>query len=175
MKYNILLALALVLVSCNDTQETTTGKTASTEGTTLENVILDDAPEEPRSISDVRQDPTPGEEVVISGKVMGRMDPFVEGRAILTLGDPTKITSCDLHPGDSCQTPWDVCCDDPDVIKASIASIQVVDSDGKLIKQSLKGVNGIKELSELVVKGTIAEGSNKDALIVNASGIYLKK
>lgn len=174
MKYKILLALALALVSCNEAPEATTPETSTTENPTMEKVILAKAPENAQSITEVRKDPTPGKKITLSGKVMGRMEPFVEGRAILVLGDPDKITSCDLHPGDGCTTPWDVCCDDDDVIKASVATIQVVDADGKLIKQGLKGFHDIKELSKLVVTGTIAEGSNADALIVNATGIYIK-
>jgi len=175
MKYIIIPALALALISCKEAPQTVENADKTSEAeSVLENFVLNEAPENAESITEVRKDPTPGKEVTISGKVMGRMTPFVEGRAILVLGDPEKITSCDLHPGDGCQTPWDVCCDDEDVIKASIASIQVVDADGKLIKEGLKGLNGIKELSNLVVKGTIAEGSNADILIVNATGIYKK-
>ncbi len=85
----------------------------------------------------------------------------------------SAISSCNRLHGDSCSTPWDVCCDDPDVIQASIATIQVVDADGKLHKSGLKGLGGIKELSQLVVQGTIADGSGPDNLIINATGIHI--
>jgi len=106
---------------------------------------------------------------------MGRKEPFIDGRALVVLGDPAVITSCDLRPGDNCPTPWDVCCDDHGDIKASTATIQILDSNGKPLKQGLKGVSGIKELSNIIVTGTIAEGSNTDNLLVNATGIFVKQ
>lgn len=105
---------------------------------------------------------------------MGRKDPFVAGRAMLVLGDPAKLTSCDIKDCSECPTPWDVCCDDPDDIKNFTATVQVLDADGKLIKQGLKGNHGIKELSQLIVTGTVAEGSNADNLLINATGIFIK-
>ncbi len=172
-KLTLTVFSALTLISCGE-KETTEADSSPATGATLESVIVKTEPADAKSITEVRKAVEVGKEVTLAGKVMGRKDPFIEGRALLMLGDPAKITSCDLMPGDSCVTPWDVCCDDNDVIKASTATIQVVDADGKLIKQGLKGVNGIKELSQLVITGTIAEGSNADNLLINATAIYVK-
>ena len=165
---------ALSLISCGE-KETTDTDSPPTSGDGLESIIVKSEPAGAKSITEVRTAIEVGKQVTLAGKVMGRKDPFIDGRALLMLGDPAKITSCDLMPGDSCVTPWDVCCDDNDVIKASTATIQVVDADGKLIKQGLKGVNGIKELSQLVITGTIAEGSNADNLLINATAIFVKQ
>lgn len=176
MKYTTLAltaCTALSLISCGD-KKTTDTDSSPTSGITLESIIVKSEPAGAQSITEIRKAVEVGKEITLSGKVMGRKDPFVEGRALLMLGDSAMITSCDLRPGDSCVTPWDVCCDDNDVIKASTATIQVVDANGKLLKEGLKGVNGIKELSQLVVTGTIAEGSNADNLLVNAKAIYVK-
>lgn len=172
-KHNYLAMICiLALGACSDKKETTQTPPSGDDGLTA--VILKEAPQSPKAIYDVRKSAKPGETITIAGKVMGRKDPFVEGRAIMILGDPEHITSCDLIPGDSCKTPWDVCCDDPDIIKESTVTVQVVDADGKLLKSGFKGVAGIKELSELIVTGVVAEGSNKDNLLLNASGIYVK-
>ena len=92
---------------------------------------------------------------------------------MLILGDPEVITSCNRKAGDGCATPWDVCCDDKELVRNSIVTIQVLDADGQLIKSGLKGLGNMKELSSLVVKGTIAEGSGPDNLIINATGIHI--
>lgn len=176
MKYTTLTLTAcsvLALISCGEKKATEASDTPAT-GTSLEAVIVPSEPSGALSITEVRKTVKVGKEVTLAGKVMGRKDPFVDGRALLILGDPAIITSCDLRPGDGCPTPWDVCCDDNDAIKAATATIQVVDQDGKPIKQGLKGVHGIKELSKLVVKGTIAEGSSADNLLVNATAIFVK-
>lgn len=167
----VAISAVFALVSCGDKTEVSTGETSATSS--IESFIVSTAPTSAISITEARQSVEIGKEITLKGKVMGRMDPFVEGRALVTLGDSTKITSCDLRSGDGCPTPWDVCCDDHDVITASIATIQVTDSDGKPLKEGLKGVKGIKELSNLVVTGTIAEGSNADNFLVNATSIFV--
>jgi hypothetical protein len=141
----------------------------------LDSFALAKAPENALQISEVFKDPSPGKKVVLSGEVMGRMDPFIKGRAMVTLGDPTKITPCNRIPGDSCETPWDVCCDDPEVIKKSIATIQILNQDGRVLKAGLKGYKGIKELSFLTVVGTIAKGSNANNLLIDASAFHVAK
>lgn len=120
-----------------------------------------------------RKDVEPGKEIVLTGFIGGRGEPFVDGRAIFTLADAKALTRCDAKPGDGCKTPWDVCCDDPDKIKASIASIQVVDGEGQVLKGSLEGVGGIAAGSTVSVKGKVAPGSTTDALIVNAEQIHV--
>ena len=104
---------------------------------------------------------------------MGNDNPIIQSRALLTLGDPTKITSCDLKPEDECKTPWDVCCEDPDIVSANIATIQVLDKKGMPVKSGLRGLGGLQELSTLIVVGEVAEGSNQNNFLVNATGIHV--
>lgn len=185
MKPTILFLSLLALVSCKEdskissSQETKVPSSTGTAPTTppaaapLSDILLPAAPANPVSINEARKDPTPGKDITISGDIIGRDTVFVPNRAMLILGDPDVITSCNRNAADGCKTPWDVCCDDPDVVTASIATIQVVDDDGHLHKSGLKGLGGMKELSQLVVQGTIAEGSGPDNLIVNATGIHI--
>jgi len=92
---------------------------------------------------------------------------------MLTIGDPAVLTSCNRMPGDSCATPWDACCDDPDLIKKAIATVQILDADGKLLPSGLKGLGGMKELSSVIIKGTVADGSTPDNLLITATGIHI--
>lgn len=177
MKPTILFLSLVALVSCKPGEGTPPSAGADTPPSetisSLEAVLIDEAPAGAISITEIRKDPTPGREVTVAGDIIGRTEVFVPNRSMLILGDPEAITSCNRMPGDGCPTPWDVCCDDPDVIKASIATVQVLDEDGKLHKSGLKGLGGMKELSQLVVRGTIAEGSGPDNLIINATGIHI--
>ena len=178
MKSNSLLLtipLSLALISC-DNRNRDADKDKSPDDSAphaLSAVLLTEPPEDAVTITEARQNPAPGTRVILSGKVMGNENPIIKSRALLTLGDPAKITSCDLVPGDECPTPWDVCCDDPDVITASIATIQVLDEQGKPLKAGLRGLGGLKELSSLIVVGEVAEGSNEKNFLVNATGIHV--
>lgn len=166
------LLTSLALLACDS------GTTTSTNGDTpaahpLASVLISDAPANPISVVEARKNPTVGTEVIVSGDIMGKPEVFVPNRAMLTLGDPNVLTTCNRRPGDLCEAPWDVCCDDGEVIKKSIVTIQLLDADGNLIKTGLKGLGDMKELSSLVVKGTVADGSNADNLIINAGAIHI--
>jgi hypothetical protein len=166
---------ALAATSCNNESKTGTApdKKADPVPAAFAALLLPDAPAEAISITEARKDPSPGKEVTVSGDIIGRVDVFVPNRAMLILGDPEVITSCNRMAADGCATPWDVCCDDKIAIKNSIATVQVLDADGQLVKTGLKGLGNMKELSSLVIRGTIAEGSGPDNLIINATGIHI--
>ncbi len=169
------IPLSLALMSCDSTNRDA-GKDQGPDDSAphaLSAVLLTEPPEGAVTITQARQNPAPGTRVILSGKVMGNESPIIKSRALLTLGDPTKLTSCDLVPDDPCETPWDVCCDDPDLVTASIATIQVLDDQGKPRKAGLRGLGGLKELSSLIVVGEVAEGSNQNNFLVNATGIHV--
>lgn len=139
----------------------------------LEQYLLAEEPSHAISVSAAFSNPTPGTPIVVTGEVMGQLMPFVENRAMLVLGDPDKITPCNRIPGDSCETPWDACCDLPEVKKVSTATIQILGSDQRPLKKGLRGLGGMQELATLTVVGTIAEGSNAENLLITASGIHV--
>ena len=172
MKTSLLLAglgALVVLNSCKNEE------TAAVDApvTQLESFLITEEPADAISVADAFANPAPGTQVVVTGEVMGRMEPFIENRAMLVLGDPAQITPCNRNHDDGCQTPWDVCCDDPDVIKTSIATIQILDEDGRPLKEGLRGLGGMQELTTLTVVGTVAEGSNAENLLITASGIHV--
>ena len=138
--------------------------------------LIADAPiADAKSVVAARADGKPGEAIVLRGKVGGKKTPLSDKAAIFVLADEKEITSCDDIPGDSCPTPWDYCCEDPDKIKASIATIQIVDADGKVIREGVRGLAGIKELSRLIISGTVDESSTPENMIVNATSIHVEK
>jgi len=130
---------------------------------------------QPTAIHLARTSATPGDTLTVQGVVMGNIKPFVDGRSAFILGDPEKLTACNTKPGDSCPTPWDTCCDTAEDIKIGTATIQVVDAEGKVLKESIENVGGLTKLSKVVVSGTVAPGSNADLLILNASAIQVAK
>lgn len=172
----MLLSLAVSLTSCSENKtETTTSTEQEATPHPLTPYLLTEAPANPIDIADLRKTANPGDTVTFSGKAIGKYKIFMKDRAIMLLGDPKKITSCDLIPGDECQTPWDVCCDDRDVINATIVTVQILDDSGKPLTTSIKGLADIKELSEVIITGKVADGSNEKNMLVNATGIFVKK
>ena len=178
MKHAIHLApiCALLLAGCGDPESTAnpdTGNTPAAPG--LDAVFVDAAPADARAIHIARTDAKPGDELVLSGLVMGTMEPFVSGRAAFVLGDPEKLTPCNQRPDDECETPWDVCCDSNEDKLIGTATIQVIGDDKRVLKTAIEGVGGLKKLSSVVVKGTVADGSTADALVINATAIHVVK
>jgi hypothetical protein len=172
MKFYLCGALtALFLVSCGQQEEV--GHTAPDTGDLLERFFTSEVPGDAKQIHEVRAGLSVGDEITVQGMVMGRMRPIVDERAALVLGDRTILTPCNEKDDDECETPWDVCCDSSEDKRRGTATIQIVDDDGRVVAGSLRGIQGLAELSTLTVHGVVAEGSDADVLIVNAGKIHV--
>ena len=167
---------ALLLAGCGDPESAAAPAAGGAQDTSsLDAVCVAEAPSGARAIHTARTAAKPGDELVLSGLVMGTAEPFVAGRAAFVLGDPEKLTPCNQRPDDECETPWDACCDSKEDKMAGTATIQVLGADGRVLKQGIEGVGGLGKLSKVVVKGTVAEGSSADALVLNATAIHVTK
>jgi len=171
---HLLTATVLLVVACKESPKTSnaaTGEASSADRKLLE-TVLNTAPQgEAKAIGETKTTAKPGDEVTLTGRIMGNVKPFVEGRAAFILADPTIITACSDNPGDECSTPWDACCDSPEDKKKAIATIQIVNADGRVLKQGVDGTGGLANLATVTVSGKVADGSGGDVLIVNASAI----
>jgi hypothetical protein len=134
--------------------------------------VLNAKPEGALPVKAAREKLKLGESAVVVGQIGGSLEPFLEGYAGFVLAD-TDIEFCDEMGDDHCSTPWDACCEDPDKVKASRASVQFVDADGEPLAVSVEGFSGLKGLSHVVVTGTVAGTSTPENLIIDADGIYI--
>ena len=179
MKHPLLACTLLVLVSCGEKNTPASSSAGESPGAAPAAAPSFDAwftstpPADPHAIHLARHQAQPGDEVTLSGRVMGRMSVFVEGRAAFILGDPEKLTPCNEIPGDECPTPWDVCCDTKEAKREGTATLQIVGEDGRVLPGSLKGVGGLTELSRVVVHGTVDRASSAEAFIVNARASHV--
>ncbi len=135
-------------------------------------VFSEKAPDGAVELAKAKENAKEGDEVVIRGRIGGVPDPFVKGRAVLTLCD-MSVVACNDQSGDNCPKPWDMCCD-PNRFARS-AAIQIVGEDGKLLSMDLEGKNGLLPLSVLVVKGKVGPRPDKSSFVVNASEIFVEK
>jgi len=110
----VALATAALLASCEKKETPVIAPTTSAPSAAL-SAVLGTAPTgEPKPIHLIRGTAKPGDEITVSGKIMGNAKPFVDGRSAFILGDPAVLTSCNEDPTDKCTTPWDTCCDSPE-------------------------------------------------------------
>lgn len=166
-----LIATVALLASCKEKPSEATVAPAKEASAALSAVLATPPTGEPQSIHLVRSSAKPGDVITLRGRIMGNAKPFVEGRAAFILGDPKILTACNDKPGDSCETPWDACCDSPEDKKRATATIQIVDADGRVLKEAIEGVGGLKNLATVTVTGKVADGSSADLILVNAIAI----
>ncbi len=144
---------------------------ASAQAATPAGFLLEKAPDDAKDLLAVKSaGPKNGDEVVVRAIVAGSEHPFVGNRAVVQVIDPSA-TTCDKMPGDSCKTPWDICCN-PGEAKTKGATVQLVDAGGAPLKGTLEGVGGMKPMSQIVIKGKARmEG---EAMVIDATALHVK-
>lgn len=173
MKIKLLLAIAAIALTSCGKKETSVAD--APPAAAFDSFFTDQPIPNPQAIHIARTTAKPGDEIILQGLIMGREKVFVDGRASFLLGDREKLTPCNEKSADTCPTPWDVCCDTKEAKREGIASIQIVDADGRVLTGGLKGIQGLKELSALTVHGTVDQSTTTENLVVNAKQIHITK
>ena len=112
-----------------------------------------------------------GEEIVVVGRIGGSKKPFT-GRASFTIVD-ASLKPCNELEGDTCEEPWDYCCD-TDRLPSGIATVKIVDVDGATIGMDAKKDLALLELQTIVVKGK-AKRDEAGNLTVLAPAVFVRK
>jgi hypothetical protein len=171
---SIAVIAMLSLHACKNEESKPSAETQAPDPALAAYFVSDTLPDA-QSIHIARTTAKPGDTITLKGEVMGREKVFVDGRAAFILGDPEKLTSCDKNPGDTCETPWDACCDSKELKRIGIALIQILGEDGRVMASELKGVNGLKELSSVTLRGVVDSVSTEDNFVINATQIHVEK
>jgi hypothetical protein len=153
--------------------ETVTKSAANTPETSSlpEGLFLAGAPEGAKPITELKQSAEEGDEVVVEVFIGGRPDPIVGGRASASIIDSSVENIC-LSEADHCPTPWDYCCASPEEVTANLATLQVINEDGRVMPADLS--KQMKPLSKLVIRGVAGPRPNDQVLIINATGIFVE-
>ena len=122
----------------------------------------------------LKQTAKEGDAVVLRGRIGGNGSPFVGGRAVMTLADPKLVPCSEMPMKDSCELPWDYCCEDRGVLTAHTATVEVDGPDGRPLRTDLKGAGGLAELKTVTVVGVVAPRPDPAVLIVRATGIFVE-
>lgn len=165
--------LGLVVAGCRSSSDQGSANAASQPAAALPaDLILKEPPDGALDVTAAKQLAQPGESVVMRGRIGGRVEPFVENRAVFQLVD-LSVPTCADNSGDGCKTPWDYCCEPKDQITAKSATIQITGADGKPLPVSVKGQEGLSPMAKVVVRGKVSAKPNDAVLIVDADGIYV--
>ena len=162
------LALFLMLTACGGEESVQQG------GLTAQlpdAVFLTEAPEGIQTIKDLKASAQEGDEVVVRVIVGGTEDTIVKGRASAAIIDASIENPC-LGDDDHCPTPWDYCCTPQENRTANLATLQVTDETGNVLKAEL--APRIKPLTTLVIKGIVGPRPDEQVLTINAQGIYIE-
>ena len=134
--------------------------------------LLDVEPEAPAQVIAARAQTEDGEEVVVTGRIGGSANPWVEGRAAFSIVD-SSLQACSDREGDECPVPWDYCCE-TEKLPTATALVKVVDGQGHLVKADARSLLGVEELETVVVRGK-AQRDASGNLTILADGVCLKK
>ena len=174
---HLIIALSLttfLFTSCKEqANHTPSQEKVSIVEETLPANLFSDVSGEAISVTDAKAKKT-GEEVIISGKVLGARQVFVDNRASFIIGNPDVLTSCDIRHGDNCKSPWDVCCEAPKDVQANTINVQVLGANDKILKANLEGKGDLNKLSHVIVKGKVSDQSSDAVTIINAESIQVK-
>lgn len=104
----------------------------------------------PIGVTEARNTVQDGDQVVLRGWIGGRLDPFVENRAVMLLVDES-LPLCD----EGCKTPWDACCFPAEKTRANTVTVQVADATNQPLRVSLRGQGGLEPAVKVAVAGTV--------------------
>ncbi|MBI1314732.1 hypothetical protein GC176_25850 [bacterium] len=133
--------------------------------------MLDTEPDGSAGVIAVRESAADGDDIVITGRIGGSENPWIDGRAAFSIVDPS-LTACSDIPGDACEKPWDYCCQ-TDKLPTSTALVKFVDDNGKPLAVDSRQLLAVKELQTVVVQGK-AKRDEAGNLTVVASQMFVR-
>jgi hypothetical protein len=110
------------------------------------------------------------QEVVVTGRIGGGIDPWIEGRAAFVLVDPL-VAALAAEGGEICSDEECSCLSEK--LDGATVVVKFVDEDGKTLPIDARELLGVKVMQNLVVKGK-AKRTNGADLTVQATGIFVR-
>jgi hypothetical protein len=168
-KHVLLFAAMMLLFGCGQPQD---NSSSSPENRTSgDGYVLASEPEDAQSVIDVRENAQDRQAVVVVGRIGGRENPWVEGRAAFSIVD-LSLKACSDKEHDDCQTPWDYCCE-TDLLPEATVLVKVIDDSGNLVERDSRELLQVRELQTVVVEGA-AKRDEAGNLTVLASGVFVR-
>lgn len=167
--------VSIGLLGCDARTESTESATkqanTQSKSTLPDGLFVDTELPDPRGVGELKADTDATGDVVVHGRIGGRVEPFVPGVAMFLLADAEMKTCDELHE-DKCPTPWDYCCEPRDSLKAKIATVQIIGDDGKPLRIELAGEHGLEPSAHVTIAGEVAQRDG-GSLVINARKIHV--
>lgn len=171
--FSLAVGLSVVMLGCGESgTPSPDGDRGSSAVAPETDLFLSEAPEGAKSVVELKASAKEGDEVVMRVIVGGNMSPMVEGRMSMNVIDAELENPC-MGEDDHCQTPWDYCCTPGEDKTANMATVQVVDADGRAV--SAGWGDKVGPLAVLTIKGVVGPRASAESLVVNATGIYVEQ
>jgi hypothetical protein len=164
LKSLVLFCLLFASVGCSSTNDTT----ANNIEANASQYVLTNEPTGAIPVGDARKQVKNEDEVTLVGLIGGSPEPFVDGIAAFTIVD-AKVPYCAAD--ENCPTPWDYCCQQ-DAVKENIATVQLVDDNGKPVMTDARKLLHVKELTTVTVQGK-AKRDEQGNLVVHATKLFV--
>jgi hypothetical protein len=142
---------------------------APAASTVDKNYLLEEEPEDAADVIATRKDSKDQEDIVVVGRIGGRVNPWVKGMAAFSIVD-RSLRPCNELEGDTCKTPWDYCCA-TNLPKATVL-VMVADKNGKIVKKDARQLLGVKELDTVTLVGK-AKRDKAGNVSILASKVYI--
>jgi hypothetical protein len=163
--------LVVIVAACSKKDQERTSSAVPPRSDLSESFYLAQPPADARSVADVKEHAQPKDRVVVTGRVGGAKDVFIDGVAWFTIVD-TELKTCDVEgPMPDCPTPWDFCCTAPEALGRKRLSIEF--SDGKRpLHHNVRGFHGLDHMKIVTVVGELAtdEAGN---VSIRATGLHV--
>jgi hypothetical protein len=166
-----LLTLFLA-IGCNEAPKPVATTAAPVSEADKAKYLLAEEPAGAKAVQVVRQEAKDGDDVVIVGRIGGETKPWVEGKAAFWIVD-ASVKSCLQMEGENCATPWDYCCTPKEELRQAMATVKVVDDQGRTVAADARQLLGVKELQTVVARGQ-ARRDDHGNLTVLAKGLYVR-
>lgn len=123
-----------------------------------------------QDVADAKKTVKAGDPVTLVGRIGGRVKPFVDGRAIFSVVSP-KLRTCSEIEGDTCETPWDYCCEDKETMRTHTVTVRLVGEGSEPLAFGVQGQAGLAPGARVVVEGKVHE--NDAAFVVDARRVHV--
>ncbi len=169
----ILTLVAVGLAGCSQSQEPAPNESDDGSTAAMDHMLRDEPLDGAVGVAEAHRAAAEGQPITMRGLVGGIAMPLAQERAVVTMIDTSVPKTCGTDPSGHCKTPWDYCCMPMENRKDSMASVQVLGPDGKVLKTSLAGLGGIQPFSEIAVHGTVRSVEPGERLIIDADAIHV--
>jgi hypothetical protein len=166
-----LLVLGMTaLVGCNKSQPDA-GVSADVSAVGAKYLVDKELPDA-QPVADAIQAAEDKAEVTVVGRIGGDEKPLIEDLAAFTIVDPS-LTPCNEMVGDTCETPWDYCCDSKK-LKTHSVMVKFVDDKGSVVPVDARKLFEVEPLQTVVVKGKLQKDKSGQTALI-AEKMYVRK